>query len=130
MTAKNKYFPLPLLGRFVGKGKWKLTSIFEYHPDEGNVVTVPIGFIVDGASIPRLVQSIVGSPWNGGYVKPSVIHDWRYYKGEVTRKFSDQEFRLNNKRENVKRWKRPLIYYGLRIGGWIGWNRRRKEEKE
>jgi len=37
---------------------------------------VPKDTIVDGASIPRILWSLIGSPFTGKYVKASVIHDW------------------------------------------------------
>ncbi|MGX7744007.1 DUF1353 domain-containing protein [Rhodopseudomonas parapalustris] len=30
----------------------------------------------DGASIPPLLQPFVGSPWEDGYIRAAVIHDW------------------------------------------------------
>jgi hypothetical protein len=37
--------------------------------------TAPKGIVVDGASIPWPLWSIVGSPYTGGYRRASVIHD-------------------------------------------------------
>lgn len=37
---------------------------------------VPNGAVVDGASIPRVFWSIIGSPWSGKYTNASVVHDW------------------------------------------------------
>ena len=37
---------------------------------------VPAGAIVDGASIPRALWSLIGGPFEGQYRTASVIHDW------------------------------------------------------
>lgn len=42
---------------------------------KGVVWTAPAGAVVDGASIPRIVWSIIGSPFIGRYRRASVIHD-------------------------------------------------------
>lgn len=34
------------------------------------------GAETDGASIPPLLQPFVGSPWEDGYIRAAVIHDW------------------------------------------------------
>lgn len=34
------------------------------------------GTKTDGASIPPLLQTFVGSPWEDGYIRAAVIHDW------------------------------------------------------
>lgn len=35
----------------------------------------PVGSLVDGASIPRVLWSLVGSPFTGDYVYASIVHD-------------------------------------------------------
>lgn len=37
---------------------------------------VPGGAIIDGASIPRLLWSVTGGPYEGRYRNASVVHDW------------------------------------------------------
>ncbi len=34
------------------------------------------GAKTDGASIPPLLQPFVGGPWEDGYIRAAVIHDW------------------------------------------------------
>lgn len=59
-VAKLKYFPKLLRGKYVGNGQWMLTRPFYYIPDTGKDIEVPIGFISDGASIPKFAYSIIG----------------------------------------------------------------------
>ncbi|RYY21059.1 MAG: DUF1353 domain-containing protein [Cytophagaceae bacterium] len=41
----------------------------------GTVWDAPVGSLVDGASIPRVLWSLVGSPFTGDYVYASIVHD-------------------------------------------------------
>lgn len=43
--------------------------------DNAAVWAAPSGSIVDGASIPRVLWSFVGSPFTGDYVYASIVHD-------------------------------------------------------
>ena len=72
-------------GRFVGEvvAKWvsdgqrmQLAEQFAYVDAQGERWIVPEGTIVDGASIPRPLWSIVGAPFTGKYRQASVIHDY------------------------------------------------------
>jgi len=58
-----------------GGRKMKLLEGFQYEDPNGMKWTAPKGSIVDGASIPTLAWSIVGSPFSGKYRNSSVIHD-------------------------------------------------------
>ncbi|MVN78649.1 DUF1353 domain-containing protein [Hymenobacter sp. HMF4947] len=42
---------------------------------DGTVWEAPSGSIVDGASIPRVLWTLVGSPFTGDYVYASIVHD-------------------------------------------------------
>ncbi len=41
----------------------------------GTVWAAPRGSLVDGASIPRVLWTLVGSPFTGDYVYASIVHD-------------------------------------------------------
>jgi Protein of unknown function (DUF1353) len=83
-------------GRFIGDvvAKWQpngrdmeLTEAFTYVDGRGNQWAVPKVTVVDGASIPRALWSVVGSPFTGKYRKASVIHD--YFCGSMSRPWQD-----------------------------------------
>jgi hypothetical protein len=57
-------------------GKFKLLSEYKYKDSKGTIWIVPEGVIVDGASVPTPLWSIIGSPWSGKYRNASVIHDY------------------------------------------------------
>ena len=51
---------------------------FRYRDPKGTIWIVPSEATVNGASIPRLLWSTIGSPWTGLYRRASVIHDYFY----------------------------------------------------
>src|SRR5947207_3005769 len=75
-------------GEFIGdvEAKWlvengqdrrmELLHEFSYIDTSGKRWTAPNGWIIDGASIPRFLWTLVGSPFTGSYRRASVIHDY------------------------------------------------------
>jgi len=63
--------------RWIGDGRlMSLLSEFGYRDGCGESWPVPVGAVVDGASIPRSLWSIIGSPFVGLYRDASVVHDF------------------------------------------------------
>jgi Protein of unknown function (DUF1353) len=71
-------------GRFVGtvETKWlsdgrrmQLLRSFTYIDSKEVEWVAPVDSIIDGASIPQLLWSIIGSPFTGKYRDASIIHD-------------------------------------------------------
>jgi hypothetical protein len=58
-----------------GDNTFKLLAPFTYIDAKGKPWTAPKGAVVNGASIPPSLWSIVGSPWSGKYPEAAVIHD-------------------------------------------------------
>ena len=54
----------------------KLTEPFAFRDTAGTVWQVPAGAIVNGASIPRALWTLVGPPFVGDYRRASVVHDY------------------------------------------------------
>jgi hypothetical protein len=54
----------------------QLTEPFAYHDSCAQIWRVPPGAIVDGASIPKALWSVIGGPFEGKYRAASIIHDW------------------------------------------------------
>lgn len=74
-----------LIGEYVGELIWKpqkdgrtmkLVQPFAFVDAAKLKWNVPKDATVDGASIPRLLWTIIGGPFEGKYREASVIHDW------------------------------------------------------
>ena len=85
VLAEDYYFPATV-------GGWDVT------------VHVMPGFRTDGASIPRLLWPIFGSPYD-----PDIIAD------------------MMKRRGRIRAWKRRRIWLGVRLFGWIAWLRHTPE---
>jgi len=69
-----KLKPLPL------EGKYELLENLNvvYTTDDGEIkaVLVPKGYKTDGASIPRALWSLIGSPFQPNFITAAIVHDW------------------------------------------------------
>ena len=139
-------FLTPLDIRFIDGRKWEVLSRFEYHvgaPDSGTCVTILPGFITDFASIPRGLWNLF--PPTGPYGKAAVVHDKLYQDREIfenvhkpayfyehpcDRKEADNIFNEAMMVLGVGTWTRRIVYAGVRIGGWIAWDKHRAAERK
>lgn len=53
----------------------KVVAPFAYVDGDKKIWTVPAGTVVDGASIPRTLWTIIGAPYTGQYREAAVVHD-------------------------------------------------------
>ena len=123
-TTELKVRPLP------DNKRWELLEEFDYYLgslDSGLYIRVPKGFITDFASVPRIFWAIL-PPWDK-YGKAAVLHDYLYHSRKFIRILCDVIFYEAMVVLGVSRWKRWLLYLGVRIGGWIPFNRGRQDEK-
>jgi hypothetical protein len=77
-----------------------LLTELRYTDPQGFVWVAPIGSVVDGASIPRYLWSIMGGPFEGKYRNASVLHDVAY--GDHNRPWQDCD---------------RMFYYAMRCSG-------------
>jgi hypothetical protein len=77
-----------------------LLTELRYTDPAGNVWVAPIGSVVDGASIPRYLWSLMGGPFEGKYRNASVLHDVAY--GQKKRPWQDCD---------------RMFYYAMRCSG-------------
>lgn len=92
------------------------------------VVHVKPGFRTDGASIPRLLWFIFGSPYDPDIIAEASAHDAMYRGRIVPRKDADNAFRdMMKKRGVIRAWKRRRIWLGVRLFGWLTWLRHTPE---
>lgn len=103
---------------------------FRYQSDIAGLITVPVGFYTDFASVPRLgfIYAMLGDRAH----EPAVIHDWLYYADITTREMADNVLYEAMTVFGISDWQRDLIYEGVRAGGWYVWDehRNRGDPKE
>jgi uncharacterized protein DUF1353 len=90
-------------------------------------VTVPVGFVVELASIPPTLQSIIQQ--NGRYLLPAVVHDFLYWKQTCNRAQSDGILRLAMIEQNAAYLQWTAIYDVVRIAGSFTWDLNAMERK-
>lgn len=104
------------------KGGSRTYSLLEpLHHDAG---AVPVGFVTDGASVPRIFWSIF--PHDGGTFPAAIIHDWEYQHSLDTRRKVDRRFLANMKALGLGWIHRHTIYRAVRIGAGRTWRGYRK----
>ncbi len=118
--------------------KWEITVAFTYITKNGRIITVPIKFRWDGASIPRFAWSLIGSPFVGRYVRGSLIHDflcWLADKAKSKKEFkrlrayADKIFLEIMREDGVSRIKSRTMWLAVRgQGKWRGLVWRKKDE--
>ncbi len=95
---------------------------------DGTLITVPAGFITDGATSPRVFWRV--APPFGRYAPAAVVHDWLYYSGSVDRQMADSIFYTIMERCKVPAWQRKAMFWFVRKFGIWAWNKHRKRERE
>jgi hypothetical protein len=114
---------------------WLHTRSFTYTDTSGMQITVKAGAVTDGASIPRLLWSAIGPPLRDARVfNAAAIHDQLYKSlgdnGQLTRAESDRVLYRALRAAGVYQLKALAYYWGVRIGGWVGWNRYARDQEE
>jgi hypothetical protein len=99
---------------------------FRYQSDIAGLLTVPVGFYTDFASVPRFVPVLYSLLGDTAH-EPAVIHDWLYYSAIVSREVADKVLFEAMGVLGLPFWRRYPIYWGVRIGGWKAWNDHRKK---
>jgi hypothetical protein len=110
------------LGRFVGEFDARfnsdgrtvtLLSKLEFIDPDGASWTAPLGIVVNGASIPWPLWSIVGAPYTGNYRRASVIHDHYCETKEKSWQETHYTFYLAARVDGVSDMFAKLLYGGV-----------------
>ena len=83
-------------------------------------VKIAKGFEWDGASIPKLFWTEIGSPFSPKFMAPSMVHDYLYVVGDksgYSRKEADKLFKKLLIANGVSKELAETMYAGVRIGG-------------
>jgi hypothetical protein len=94
-----------------------LLSELRYTDPKGVVWIAPAGSVVDGASIPRSLWSLMGGPFEGRYRNASVLHDVAYDQKNRTHEVCDQMFYNAMRCSGVSAVDAGMMYYSLRKFG-------------
>jgi uncharacterized protein DUF1353 len=118
------------LGRFVEPIYFLYKSI-EWTPNPGQErfapVTVPVGFVTDLASIPRIFFSLLRP--DGEYTYPAIVHDYLYWTQTGTRENADQILKMGMEDFKVDKVTIATIYNAVRAGGDFSWKNNAKLRK-
>lgn len=89
---------------------------FEYYTSNQEIVSVPVGFKTDFASVPWFFRRII--PATGKYNEATVIHDYLCYlsnRMQYNRRKADRVFHDAMIDLGVYKYKALIIYFGVRI---------------
>ena len=116
---------------YIGDGKWRVREDYTYQSRYGNV-TVEKDFVSDLASVPPLPLAYTLT--KNASVTGAVVHDWLYREGtilgqRITRQQADNVMFDVMVDEGISWWRRRLIITGLKIGGWLAWNKHRDRDE-
>lgn len=104
----------------LGADYWRVVSPFSYMIKPDHWVSVPAGYLTDGASVPKLFWNII-PPW-GLYGQAAVVHDilCEYLTivvnglpVAISRAQCDEVLNESMRYLGVPTWKRLSIYYAV-----------------
>lgn len=110
--------------RDMGGGDYMLLSPLAVYWKGGQTeeIHLPVGFIHDFATIPKIFHSIIGP--RGKFSKAAVIHDFCYRTKWRTRAESDNLFLECMVYLGVRWTRRNIMYGAVRSFGWAVWRKK------
>jgi hypothetical protein len=99
--------------------RMRLLKEFWFKDPRGKKWKAPLGYSVDGASIPRALWSLIGSPYTGDYRRASVVHDKACDDANddsSARRLADKMFYHACREGGCSIFEATLLYIGVRIG--------------
>jgi len=103
----------------IGDRAMELLDDFWFVEPDGQQWDAPKGSVVDGASIPRALWSLVGPPYTGDYRRASVVHDVACVaarNNSEKRLAADRMFYHACRAGGCSIYQSILLYVGVRIG--------------
>lgn len=82
----------------------------------GKEYTIPMGFVWDGASIPKPGYIIVGTPFDKYHRRPSLMHDWAY-NGNLKKFVADIAYGIGLFVEGLKKALCVIEYAAVAVFG-------------
>jgi Protein of unknown function (DUF1353) len=110
------------LSRFKDPTYYLLRPI-SWSPNPGQTdvsrVDVPVGFVTDFASIPRIFWSLLRP--DGDYTYPAIVHDYLYWTQERSKEEADLVFKLAMEDFKIEPLKAGSIYRAVKQFGGAAW---------
>lgn len=103
------------------RGRFKIKAAIKHTLIDGEEIIIPIDYISNGASIPKLLRGIYSQ--QGVYVMPSIIHDYLYDNQIYSREFADRQFLLDMDKTNTNKSTKWVFYWTVRIFGKNNWKK-------
>lgn len=100
--------------------RMRLLADFSFTDPAGTTWLTPKDYVVDGASIPRALWTLVGSPYTGDYRRASIVHDKACddaVNNSTARRAADRMFYHACRTGGCSIEDATLLYVGVRIGG-------------
>ena len=97
----------------------RLLEPFSFEDPDGKTWPAPEGSVVDGASIPRALWTIVGSPYTGDYRRGSIVHDLACVEAAGNpekRRAADRMFFHACRAGGCSIRQATILYLGVRVG--------------
>lgn len=91
---------------------------FWYQDPDGRRWTAPRGSRINGASIPRPLWTVVGSPYIDDYRSASIVHDVACDNPAIPRRDADRMFYFACLAGGCSKAQARLLYLGVRVGDW------------
>lgn len=126
---------MPKRGTFSGlpKTEWLISELgedrdmrlledFWFADPGGRLWLAPAGSVINGASIPRALWSVVGSPYTDDYRRASIVHDVACDTPGVDRKEADVMFFHACRAGGCDPLQAKILYAGVRLGAWSAMN--------
>ena len=89
---------------------------------DGQTINLPHEFRTDGASVPRVLWPVIGSPFDPRVIGAALVHDYLYTSQNWrTRAWSDMAFRALLIQDCTPAWKAWIMWLGVRVFGWRYW---------
>lgn len=107
---------------------YALISDYSCTLPDGLELHIKRGFDYDGASIPQMFWSLVGSPFTGSHTRAAFVHDALYASELFPRKQCDEIFFKLLKFSGTNRIKRDLFYLMVSGFGWTTWQQHKPQE--
>jgi len=121
MESTKLVLEFPLRGEDRQNFRWDcfwLAESFTTQLSTGEWITVPVGYVTDGASVPLLLQFIF--PAIGDHLGADILHDYLYTTNLVSRTQADKEFliAMTKARPYKKSWlDNHLRYWAVKLFG-------------